>query len=564
MAPGMTACPQLIYTSASRTLEGPGFGVFALSPTWPRSLGTSRSSLGSLVGQPTDGDALGLLHRAGGRLAYRKVPISADDFGRAGNYVVQLLWDGDSRLVARDVLALHRCGGFLDALPSGAEPSRDAPDVPVPPGLRSVPVLSADEIDALVPCLAAVLAAIHAGAGVVLMREWMPTGRSVAEVVFDVLPRALTSGVSVHVRTAETMGDAAAVRVLVGSYQDRHGGAAGDENCARAARALLEAAAKGDLCPDGVERLGELDAWLFADTWMELEPASLTEPQVSAVLASTGAGRWLGSPRAASVATALAVQDAEVEKALRAAVARDPAARSGVRAVELSAVLRALFDGGPTQTTDFAGLTQGDLCAGFIRELALGRRLPRVGSDAALLVEQALGLGHDVPLVGLSDDTAGLAALAARRPLVRKTLLREWSSAFAADRWTHAHDELLGELLLFDADWFGSLCPITPEPAMTAGLRRVAQQMSARQVERLAVVVASSQVAGRGWALRCVLFPSRLPADEAAEIVRAQFVVLARDDGWPRALARETAAQLRAATDGPDPPGGRPKRRRRR
>jgi hypothetical protein len=264
------------------------------------------------------------------------------------------------------------------------------------------------------------------------------------------------------------------------------------------------------------------------------------------------------------VATALAVQDAQVEEALRAAIARDPAARSGVQVVELGAVLRAVFDGGRTQTTDFTGLTQGDLCAGFSQELARGRRPARVGSDAALLVEQSLGLGHDVPLVRLSDDAAGLAALAARRPLVREALLRQWSSAFAAGEWSQAHDELLTHLLLFDADWFGSLSPITPEPALTAALRRAAQQMSARQVERLAVVVASSEVAGRGWALRYVLFPSGLPAEEVAEIVRAQFTVLARDDGWPRALARETAAQLRAAAEGADPPDDRPKRRRRR
>jgi hypothetical protein len=88
--------------------------------------------------------------------------------------------------------------------------------------------------------------------------------------------------------------------------------------------------------------------------------------------------------------------------------------------------------------------------------------------------------------------------------------------------------------------------------------------MSAQQVERLAAVVASSEVAGRGWALRCVLFPSGLPAEEVAEIVHAQFAVLARDDGWPRALARETAAQLRAAADAADPPENRPLRRRRR
>ena len=119
----MTACPQLVYTSASRTLEGPGFGVFAMSRDWPRSLGTSRSTLGPLIGQPPDGEAYGVLSLAGGRLAYRKIALASDDFGRSGNYVVQLLWDGGCPIrgpsVERDV-------------PSDRGQSRDIAKTPKP------------------------------------------------------------------------------------------------------------------------------------------------------------------------------------------------------------------------------------------------------------------------------------------------------------------------------------------------------------------------------------------------------------------------------------------------
>jgi hypothetical protein len=62
-----TPCAQLVYTSASRTLEGAGFGVVLMSKDWPAALGDSRSSLGSLVG--FDVASFGLLHRAGGGLA---------------------------------------------------------------------------------------------------------------------------------------------------------------------------------------------------------------------------------------------------------------------------------------------------------------------------------------------------------------------------------------------------------------------------------------------------------------------------------------------------------------
>src|SRR3954454_16189459 len=67
--------------------------------------------------------------------------------------------------------------------------------------------------------------------------------------------------------------------------------------------------------------------------------------------------------------------------------------------------------------------------------------------------------------------------------------------------------------------------------------------MTARQVERLAVTVASSQIAGHGWALREVLFPCGLPAEEVAELVSRQFALLARDDGWARTLGAKNEAR---------------------
>jgi hypothetical protein len=537
----MTDCPQLVYTSASRTLEGPGFGVFAMSRDWPRSLGTSRSTLGALIRPPAEGAAYGLLSCADGRLAYSKVALAADDFGRSGNYVVQLLWDGSASLTARDVVALHRAGGFLSSLAAGAEPSREAPVVRVPRGRRTAPSLTYDEMSALVAPLAAVLAALESGAGVVGVPD--------VSVLFDVLPRSLSAGVALHVGTAETMSDRASVAVLAGAYREPETDATNRDR----ARVLIEMAAKGELCPDEVGGFDQLDAWLFADTWMELDPAALTDAQLLAVLAAPGAGRWLGSPRAASVAMAVAAESRAVERALRAAIRRDPAAAAGVRAAELDAVLRAVFSGSQGRTADFAGLTQGDLAAGFTAELARGVRLPRLSAEAGLLVEQALGLGHDVPLIGLTPDLEGLAGLVTRRPVVRDALLRQWRQA----PWSAAHDELLAALVRYDPSWFATLAPISPEGSLKSALRWAGQQLSVGQVERLAVTVASSSVAGRGWALRCVLFPCGLPSDEVAGIVHRHFELFARDDGWPRAVARDTATGFQPPPDDP------PKRRRR-
>ena len=125
----MTDCPQLVYTSAGRTLEGPGFGVLLMSADWPPSLGTSRSTLGPLIGQPADGAAHGLLTCGGGRLAYAKVALAADDFGRSGNYVVHLLWDATGVLTPRERAlrrrSRRRTGEAEVALPAHLDLRRD-------------------------------------------------------------------------------------------------------------------------------------------------------------------------------------------------------------------------------------------------------------------------------------------------------------------------------------------------------------------------------------------------------------------------------------------------------
>jgi hypothetical protein len=549
----MTTCPQLVYTSASRTLEGPGFGVVRMSPDWPAEVGDSRSTLGPLIGSDA-GESFGLLHTAGGRIAYRKVPADTDAFGRPGNYLVHLLWDGGGRLTPRDVLAFRRGGGFLDALPAGAEPSREAPAVVVPAARRSLPALTADDVDALVPSVASVLAAVSAGAGVVGLPARTASGCDVAEVVFGVLPRALASAVALHIGTASTMGDAAPVRVHV--VPDAGADVPSDvvpgaPDTARA-RALLEAAAKKELCSDQMRKLETLDRWLFADTWMGLDPASLTATQLVGVLESDGAGRWLSSPSAVDAACAVAASAPQVETALRTALARHPEAWDRLRDRELTAALSSVFSGAGKGDVPggFTGLTREELCEAFAAELARGRPLTAVGGAAAALVEESLTGAYPVALLALTEDPAGLARLATRRAVVREALVREWAEADRSGGWPAGCTSLFGHLLLEDPDWFLTLAGSTPSSVVRSALPWAAERLSAPLVERLAVTVASSDLAGQGWALRDVVFRSGLPDEEIAEMVARNFLVLAGDDGWPREVARLAAGALGAATGG--------------
>ncbi|KGH45674.1 hypothetical protein IN07_16430 [Modestobacter caceresii] len=559
----MTTCPQLVYTSASRTLEGPGFGVVQLSPDWPAEVGDSRATLGPLISLDVE-ESFGLLHTAGGRIAYRKVPAGTDAFGRPGNYLVHLLWDGAGRVTPRDVLAFRSGGGFLDGLPAAAEPSREAPAVEVPSARRSLSALTADDVDSLVPCVALVLAAVAAGAGVVGLPARTASGRDVAEAVFDVLPRALASAVALHVGTASASGDAAPVRVHVGS--DVPNDVVPDGQDTARARALLEAAAKKELCSDNVRKLETLDRWLFTDTWTGMDPASLTPPQLVGVLESEKAGWWLSSPDAVDVACAVAASSPEVETALRTALAQHPDAWDRLRDRELDAALTAVFGGAARAAvpTGFTGLTRAELCEAFVDELARGRRLTEVGGAAAALVEESVTLPQPVALLELTDDLAGLARLATSRPVVQEALVREWAGV---DAWPASSASLFGHLLLEDPDWFLTLGGSTPPSVVRSALPWAAERLAASMVERLAVTVAASDLAGQGWALRDVLFRSGLADEEVAAIVARNFLVLTGDDGWPGEVARLAAGALGAGGGGEASEGRRktgmwPRRRR--
>ncbi len=533
------ACPQAVYTSASRTLEGPGFGVYAHSADWPAEVGRTRKALGALVGfRPADGEAYGVLSRGTGRVLYRAVAARADGFGRPGNYLVHLLWDDSGRLGPRELLALRRAGRFLDALPEDSSPTADLPPLRVASAARGAPALTPDEVDALTPPLAGLLATLAAGSGECALPERTASGREVAEVLFAVLPRALTAGVSLHAGTREDDGDTAPVVVRLSAAPAAV--AAGPHDAERAST-LLEAASKDELAPDDLADLRRLDAWLFADAWAEQDAARLTPDQVASVLESSAAPGWLARGGNAAVALDVAAGSATVEAALRAAVDRWPAVAELVRDRVLAALLDEVFEGaeGPAElAVEVAGIGQGDLCAALAGEVRRGRRVARLDRTAGLLVERALELGADLPLLGLTDQTWELALLATRRPVVGDALVAQWRSAAG---WTAEHGVLLGNLLVADPGWLGRLDEVVPASALPPALRWAALRLDVAGVEALAVAVATGPSAGRGWALREVVFGSELPADGVDRVLGRRLELLLVDDGWPRELAESFA-----------------------
>ncbi|WP_167760972.1 hypothetical protein, partial [Geodermatophilus sp. DF01-2] len=242
----------------------------------------------------------------------------------------------------------------------------------------------------------------------------------------------------------------------------------------------------------------------------------------------------------------------------RAAVDRWPAATGLVRSRVLTALLDEVLDGadGPAElAVEVAGITQHDLCAALADEVRRGRRVARLDRAAGLLVEQALDLGVDLPLIGLTGDTWELALLATRRRAVGDALADQWRRSGGG--WTAEHGALLGHLLVADPGWLARLGDAVPVAVLPPVLRWAALRMDVPAVEELAAAVATGSAAGRGWALREVVFGSELPASDVDEVLGRRLELLLVDDGWPRELA-ESFARSRGTDD------AAPRRRRRR
>jgi hypothetical protein len=157
----------------------------------------------------------------------------------------------------------------------------------------------------------------------------------------------------------------------------------------------------------------------------------------------------------------------------------------------------------------------------------------------------------DLPLLGLTGETWELALLATRRPVVGDALVAQWRSGGG---WTAEHGVLLGHLLVADPGWLARLGDAVPVSALPPALRWAALRLDVAGVGALAEAVATGDGAGRGWALREVVFGSELPPGEVDQVLGRRLELLLVDDGWPRELA-ESFARSR---------GDSPFRRRRR
>jgi hypothetical protein len=108
-----------------------------------------------------------------------------------------------------------------------------------------------------------------------------------------------------------------------------------------------------------------------------------------------------------------------------------------------------------------------------------------------------------------------------------------------------------------DPGWLARLGDAVPVSALPPALRWAALRMDVTGVEELAAAVATGAGAGRGWALREVVFGSELPAAVVDAVLGRSLALLLVDDGWPAELA-ESFARSRGAGDDV------PRRRRRR
>jgi hypothetical protein len=540
-------CPQLIYTSARRTLRGSGLGILAHSAAWPAELGLDQRRLGGLVRAPqrdTQGVAmteLGLIRRGSGTVLYRKGDGGTDSSGRRGNYLVHLLWDATGTLTPRELPLLMRWSA--DSLIT-LDPTADLEEAVVEP--MAAMELALEEVDE--SAVAGAVERLLADSGEVRLPRILPSGRATVDTVFHAVPWRLLGAASC-VDGEEPEGDEARLRVrLVGeSWPDQ---------ASEFAHAVTRAASEGRL-PDSSISREELDAELNVQRWANAEPCSLTGTQAAAVLRSCHGTAW--AERHTRATLELLVAEPSLHGPLLAVAQRSERLRIALRHEGMQLVEEALLAGRsiPQGLVDLAGPTQSEASALLHRLEGEGRRLAPMPPDVVELVTAVLDSDptvHPLQLLPIQQ----LPQLV-RRSRLAEAVLRDlaWTQDLPARRaaaraLAQADPGSLPRLAsLLGAEEAGSL--------LAEESRRVVTQ---EDLERLLDTIAGIPE-WRGFALRSVIFNA--PREFAVEVMRRRGERILADDGWPNWLIDGVVPRRsywpswrrrRAAGDVPDPGRG--------
>jgi hypothetical protein len=508
-------CPQLIYTSARRTLRGSGLGVLAHSAAWPAELGLDQRRLGGLVRAPqrdTHGVAtteLGLIRRGGGTVLYRKGDGGTDSSGRRGNYLVHLLWDATGTLTPRELPLLMRWSAeSLITL----DPTGELEDALVEP--MAAMELALDDVDE--SAVAAAVERLLADSGEVRLPRILPSGRATVDTVFHAVPWRLLGAASC-VDGGEPEGDEARLRVRLVE-------ASWPAQASEFAHAVTRAASEGRL-PDSSISREELDAELNVQRWANEEPYSLSGRQTAAVLRSLHGTAW--AERHARATLDLLVTEPSLEGPLRDVAQRSERLRIELRHAGMELVEEALLAGRsiPQALLDVAGPTQSDASALLHRLEDEGRRLAPMTPDVVELITAALASDptlHALQLLPLEQ----LAQLV-RRERLAEAVLRDLACTedLPARR--------VAALALARANP-GSLARLAPllgaeeaESLLAEEARRVATQ---EDLQRLLDTIAGIPN-WHGFALRSVIFNA--PRELGVAVMRRRGERILTDDGWP-------------------------------
>ena len=508
-------CPQLIYTSARRTLRGSGLGVLAHSASWPAELGLDQRRLGGLVRAPQrdlHGVAtteLGLIRRGGGAVLYRKGDGGTDSSGRRGNYVVHLLWDATGTLTPRELPLLMRWSAeSLITL----DPTADLDEALLEPlGAEELGLDPEDELP-----VAAAVERLLEGEGDVHLPRALPSGRATVGTVFHAVPWRLLAGASC-VDGEEPDGDEAQMRI-------RLDGQVWPAEASAFARAVTAAASEGRL-PDSSATVEDLDVELNVQGWADGDPDLLSASQVVSVLRSPAGGRW--AELHAGTVLHLLEQDGTARGPLADLSRRSDGVRRALRRAGIELIERRLLAGRsiPQSVLDLAGVTQSDASTLFHRWEDDGRRLGPVARDDVDLVAAVLASDGTLhPLRLLPTDQLGDLV---RHPRIAAAVLRDIPSIQDPAIRRAAARALLRD----DPGHVEPLATVLSGTELTGLLAEEALDVGTEEdLERL--VDAAARIPGRrGLALRSVVFSA--PRELAVGVVRRRGAELLADDGWP-------------------------------
>lgn len=325
----MTLHEHIIYSWATKTIDGTGYGVVGTSRGWMPRVVSKDGNLGTLARfLPRNTSILPTLNRGLrsiellehgtlGRILVKKTYLGADTAGRAGRYLVHIVKLGDVTWTPAEALSVAQTA-LLDDWSVDAESSTQLPPLSIEPASTLVdPSVQRHDLRYM---LGGILEHFESGRSLVLSCDRESAEASFSDAL-SMLPVGLTSPLTFSTFSsypAQSTADITLIDLALSDLDDTddvlapepaEGWRTPSASALELADRLIELGSNGNAPSPEIGSTAELNGWVVVTDALAAPPASLNDQQVISLVTGQASSDWLSAPEARARLTRWAIDN---------------------------------------------------------------------------------------------------------------------------------------------------------------------------------------------------------------------------------------------------------------